>query len=361
MMPRPIPTRCCRLHPGGMGSFPGDPGTPLRWQGGRASATSREGGTPYPPFSSGTAQPLASGCSSHSRRAAGLAAHPAPAPAPGRGHRGWLAEAEGPCAAGSGCSSPLERGGGVKPAGAASPCARRADELAPFSPGGYFYPAPLGFAPSFSTSLPGVALRSRSPPGAPAARAGRRLPRAEGTGTWDTAGGCLCRKTPLPACRSSLLPAQHMHGVPHLHPSRPSFPGLQRMWRDRPAEGSPRSGSPGSLPPTDAADHPLFFLKTSPSSLFRSFFLPACPRRLQPGASACLLSRRLRLSVHPPRSSLPFPPGRPALDDAAPPFFCSLPLSLPLSVTSAGIPGSAGASSLSGSHRRLLRLHFPLF
>lgn len=41
--PRPIPTRCCHLHPGGMGSCPGDPGTPLRWQGGRASATGRRG------------------------------------------------------------------------------------------------------------------------------------------------------------------------------------------------------------------------------------------------------------------------------------------------------------------------------
>lgn len=358
--PRPIPTRCCHLHPGGMGSSPEDPGTPLSWQGGRASVTGR-GGTPYSPFSS-TAQPLASGYSPHSRRAAGSAAHPAPAAASGRGHRRWLAEGEGPCAAGSGCSSPPERGGGVKPAGSASPCARRADELAPFSPAGYFYPAPLGFAPSFSTSLPGVALRSRSPPGAPAARAGRRLSRAEGTGTRDTAGGWLCRKTPFPACRSSLLrtpiPAHAWHSPP------PSLP-LLVPWAPQDAEGSAGGEDAlrglGSLSPTDAADHPLFFLKTSPPSLFLSFFLPACPRRLQPGASACLLSRRLRLSVHPPRSFLPFPPGRPALDDASPPFFCSLPLSLPLSVTSAGIPGSTGASSLSGPATGSSAFIFPGF
>lgn len=194
----------------------------------------------------------------------------------------------------------------------------------------------------------------------PVPAAGCPVPRGRGRGT-GRVGGCAARpRSPLAAAPCSETPSQHMHGIPHLHPSRSSFPGLRRTRRDRPAEGT-RSGGLGSLSPTDAADHPLFFLKTSPPSLFRSFFLPACPRRLQPGASACLLSRRLRLSVHPPCSSLPFPPGRPALDDAAPPFFCSLPLSLPLSATSAGIPGSTGASSLSGTAAGSSAFIFPGF
>lgn len=194
----------------------------------------------------------------------------------------------------------------------------------------------------------------------PVPAAGCPVPRGRGRGT-RRVGGCAARpRSPLAAAPCSEAPSQHAHGIPHLHPSRSSSPGLRRTRRDRPAEET-RSGSLGPLPPTDAADHPLFFLKTSPPSLFRSFFLPACPRRLQPGASACLLSRRLRLSVHPPRSSLPFPPGRPALDDAAPPFSCSLPLSLPLSVTSAGIPGLTGASSLSGPAAGSSAFIFPGF
>lgn len=222
--------------------------------------------------------------------------------------RRWLAEAEGPCAAGSGCSSPPERGGGVKPAGAASPCARRADELAPFSPAGYFYPAPLGFAPSFSTSLPGVALRSRSPPGAPAARAGRRLPRAEGTGTWDTAGGWLCRKTPLPAPRLPQLPAPKPHpstcmALPASIPPAPrSLDSAGRGGISRRRGRAPAASAlsrPPTLPTTRSSSskhllHPCFAA---------SSFQPvpggssAAPRRVScPGDSVCPSTRPAPLS-----------------------------------------------------------------
>ncbi|XP_064571431.1 synaptotagmin-7 isoform X1 [Zonotrichia leucophrys gambelii] len=111
---------------------------------------------------------------------------------------------------------------------------------------------------------------------------------------------------------------------------------------------APRRCRPPALLPQNISSIPV-------SQLLPSSLSPAAP------ASACLLSRRLRLSVHPPLSSLPFPPGRPALDDAAPPFFCSLPLSLPLSVTSAGIPGSTGASSLSGRAAGSSTFIFPGF
>lgn len=125
----------------------------------------------------------------------------------------------------------------MKPAGAASPHARRVNELAPFSPTGYFYPARLGFAPSFSTSLPGVALRSRSPPGAPAAvpyRAGCPVP---GDGTGDAGcrtrgvGGCAAARpcSTLPA--SSLVRKSHpgtRMASPPPSPSRSPFPRAPR-------------------------------------------------------------------------------------------------------------------------------------
>lgn len=306
----PSPNAAATSIPAGWAAPLGTRGQRCGARGAERAPQAREG-TPSPPFSSSTAQPLASGRSPHSR---GSAAHPAPAPAP----------AEAPCAAGSGCSSPPERGGGVKPAGAASPCARRAAELAPFSPAGYFYPAPLGFAPSFSTSLPGVALLSRSPSGSTGAE-------APGPGTRREGRVAVPQD---PACRSFPAPSAHPSAHawhPHLHPSRSSFPELRRTRRDRPAEET-RSGSLGSLPAPDAADCPLFFLQTSPPSLFRSSFLPSfqpVPGGSSAASRRCLLSRRLRLSVHPPLSSLPFPPRRPALDDAAPaPFFCSLSRSL---------------------------------
>jgi len=97
--------------------------------------------------------------------------------------------------------------------------------------------------------------------------------------------------------------------------------------------------------------------KTSPPSPFLSFFLPAHPRRLQPGGSVWLPSRRLTAlcpSVHPPRSSLPVPSRQAGGGQRCSSSLLLFPaLSLSLSATSTGAP----APTAPPAPALLLRLH----